>query len=83
MKKWYLWLVIGLIFAIGGVINYFDGRSILGQVIQVSITVILAFIQLLCDRKGEKGKKIFNYIGIALSVTLVLWIIVLILKTFI
>jgi len=83
MKKWYLWLVLGLIFAIGGVINFFDGRSILGQVIQVSITVLLAFIQFLCDRKGEKGKKVFNYIGITLSITLVIWIIVLILKTFI
>ncbi len=75
MKKWYLWLVLTFIFAISGVINYFDGKSIFAQVIQVSITVILAFIQLLCDRKGANGKRVFNYIAMFLSVILGIWII--------
>lgn len=57
MKKWYLWLVLAFVFAISGIINYFDGRNILAQVIQTSIAIILAFIQLLCDKKGAKGKK--------------------------
>lgn len=83
MKKWYLWLGLALIYAIGGVINYFDGKRVSAQVIQVSIVVILAFIQLLCDRKGEKGKKVFNYIAIALSIILGIWIIAMILSVFI
>ena len=60
MKKWYLWLVLALVFAISGIMNYIDDRSVLAQVIQVSIAILLAFIQLICDKKGEKGKKIFN-----------------------
>jgi len=82
MKKWYLWLVLALVFAISGIINYFDGRSVLAQVIQVSITIILAFIQLLCDKKGEKGKKVFNYIGMFLSIALGIWIIAMIVGMF-
>lgn len=78
MKKWYLWLVLALVFAVSGIINYFDGRSVLAQVIQVSIAVILAFIQLLCDRKGAKGKKLFNYIAMVLSAVLGIWIIAMI-----
>ena len=82
MKKWYLWLVLALVFAISGIINYFDGRSVLAQVIQISITIILAFIQLLCDKKGEKGKKVFNYIGMFLSIALGIWIIAMIVGMF-
>jgi len=73
-----LWLLLALIFAIGGIINYFDGRNILAQVIQTSVAIILAFIQLLCDKKGAKGKKIFNYIAMTLSVILGIWIIAMI-----
>jgi len=78
MKKWYLWFGLALIYAIGGVINYFDGKSITAQIIQVSIVTALAFVQLFCDRKGEKGKKIFNFIALFLSVILLIWIIVMI-----
>ncbi len=63
MKKWYLWLVLALIFAIGGVINYFDERSIIGSIIQVCITTFLAFVQFFCDRNGEKGKKYLSILG--------------------
>ncbi|MBP3361076.1 MAG: hypothetical protein J6N52_09510 [Clostridia bacterium] len=83
MKKWYLWLVLALFFAIGGVVNYFDGRSIIAQVIQVSIAIILAFIQLLCERKEEKGKKAFNYIAMVLAIILGIWIIAMIVDMFI
>ena len=82
MKKWYLWLVLALVFAISGIMNYVDGRSVLAQVIQVSITILLAFIQLLCDKKGEKGKKIFNYIAMFLSIALGIWIIAMIVGMF-
>lgn len=80
MKKWYLWLLLAFCFAVGGVINYFDGKSIFAQVIQVIITVILSFVQLLCDRYGEKGKKIFNYIAMVLAVVLAVWILAMILN---
>ena len=55
MKKWYLWLIMSLIFAVAGVINFLNGDNIVGQVIQVSITVALAIIQFFVDRKKSKG----------------------------
>lgn len=76
MKKWYYWLVLSAIFAAGGVINYIDGKNIIGQIIQVALTILLAFTQLFCERKGEKGMKTFRYIGIALIVLLIAWIII-------
>ena len=82
MKKWYLWLVLALVFAISGIMNYIDDRSV-AQVIQVSIAILLAFIQLICDKKGEKGKKIFNYIAMFLSIALGIWIIAMIVGMFI
>ena len=46
--------------------------------IQVGITVALAFIQLLCDKKGEKGKKAFKYISLGAIVLLILWLLYLV-----
>ena len=61
-NQWYLWFLMALCWVIGGIINYFDGRSILAAVLQVSVTVFMAVAQLLCERHGEKGKRIFRYI---------------------
>ena len=71
MKKWYHWLFLALIFALGGVLNFVTERQIIASVIQVCITVALGFIQLLCERKGENGKKIFGYITTAALLLLI------------
>lgn len=83
MKKWYSWLVLALVFAIGGIINFFDGKSISAQIVQVCIAVCLAFIQFFCDKKGEKGEKVFKLIAMILSVILGIWIIAMILSMFV
>ncbi len=83
MKKWYLWLVLSLVFAVGGIVNYYDGRNITASIIQVSITIALAIIQLICDKHGEKGKKIFNYIGIGLTILLIIWMLFMIVSMFV
>lgn len=62
MKKWYQWFYLSIAFAIGGMINYLTHRQITAAILQVTITVSLGFIQLFCDRKSEKGQKIFNFI---------------------
>lgn len=82
MKKWYLWLLLSLIFAVGGVLNYLEERSIIGSAIQVGLTVLLAIAQLICDRHGEQGKKVFRTIAAVLTVLLVAFAIVMIVKTF-
>ncbi len=83
MEKWYYWLVLALIFALGGIINYFDDRNITASIIQVSITTVLAFLQLYLDKKGEKGKKIFNLIAVILTILISIWLIYLIVGMFI
>lgn len=82
MKKWYQWLVLALIFAVGGAVNYFNAKNIAGSIIQVSIVTILAFVQLFCDRKGEKGKKAFRYISITVTVLLFVWLLFLVFRAF-
>ena len=79
MKKWYLWLVLALVFAISGVINFFDGRGVTAQIVQVAITVFLAFAQLICDKRGTAGKRVFKYICIVLLFLLILWILLMLL----
>jgi len=81
MKKWYQWLYLSICFAAGGVLNYLDGRQIIAAVVQVSITVLMAFLQRFCDKKGEKGKKVFKYISIGIILLLVLWLLFLVLGT--
>ena len=78
MKKWYQWFYLSLAFTVGGILNYLDGRQITAAIIQVSITVALGFIQFFCDQKGEKGKKVFNYISIAAIVLLIIWLLYLV-----
>ena len=78
MKKWYQWFYLSIIFAIGGIINYFDGRQIIAAIVQVSITVVFGFIQFFCDRKGEKGNKVFRYISIVAIILLIVWLIYLV-----
>jgi len=80
MKKWYQWFYLSLGFAAGGIINYFDGKQTTGALIQVSITVAFGFLQFFCDRKGERGRKVFQRISTAVIVLLVIWLISLILR---
>jgi len=82
MKKWYQWFYLSIAFAVGGFINYLDGKGITSLVIQVGITIVLAFIQFLCDKKGEKGKKAFHLISISIILFLIGWIIYLLINTF-
>ena len=74
MKKWYQWFYLSLAFLAGGIVNYFAGKRIVAAVMQVCITLILGFIQFLCDQNGDKGKIVFKYISIAVSALLVIWI---------
>lgn len=80
MRKWYLWLLLAGVFAIGGLLNYWEGRSITAAIIQVIVTVLMAVVQYFCDKKGEKGKKVFQYISASVMVLLVIWLLALILS---
>lgn len=78
MKMWYQWFYLSLVYAFGGIINYLENKQIVGSVILVGITLTLGFIQFLCDKKGAKGKKVFNYISIVAIVLEIIWLIYLV-----
>ena len=71
MKRWYLWFVLSGIQVIGGIINYFDGKTIIGSLIGVGIFSFMGITQFICERKGEKGKKVFRYISIGVLIVAV------------
>jgi len=80
MKKWWVWLILALVYIFSGIVNYVDNKSINGQIIQVIIAVILAVCQFFCDSCGEKGKKIFKYICIFLMFVFIVSIILSLFK---
>ena len=78
MKKWYWWLYLALGFAISGIAGYFAGRSVLAAVFPAGCMALMGLLQFVCDKKGEKGKKAFQYISIAAIVLLAAWLIYLV-----
>ena len=83
MKKWYFWLVLALIWVLGGVINYFDRRSITSSIVVASILTFLGLAQLICDQKGEKGKKVFRYLSIGVIALVCLAVLILLIIKFV
>lgn len=82
MKKWYIWLILALIFALDGVQQFISGGNVLSRVIQVVIAVVLAITQYICDKKGERGVRVFKYICMVLTIIIVTVLLFLIIKTF-
>lgn len=78
MKKWYIWLVLAFIFALDGVQQFISGGNVLSRVIQVVIATGLAITQYLCDKNGEKGKKVFKYVCMTLTIVIVAVLLILI-----
>ncbi len=71
MKRWYLWFVLAGIQVIGGIINYFDGKTIIGSLIGAGVFGFMGITQFICERNGEKGKKVFRYISIGVLIVAV------------
>ena len=82
MKAWYQWFYLSLCYGVGGVINYYHNKRIISAIVGVCLTATLAFVQFFCDKKGEKGKKVFRYIGIGVIIILIIWVVYLIISTF-
>lgn len=75
MKKWYHWFILTAIYAVGGAANLIEGKGLLGSGIQIALTVFLAFAQLLCERNGERGRKVYRVIcGVVIAVLVVMLI---------
>lgn len=72
MKKWYQWLFLSLGFCIGGALNCLDGKACFTSFIPAIVTALLAVIQFFCDKKGDAGKRVFQYISICAIVLIAL-----------
>lgn len=83
MKKWYFWFIFTLIWVVCGIINYFDGQSIIGPIVVVILSIFLGLAQLICDQKGEKGKKAFRYLSIGVIALVCLTVLILLIIKFV
>ena len=87
MKKnqWYHWFLMAICWVIAGIINYFDGKNIVAAIIGTLLFIALGITQLLCEKHGEKGKKVFRYtcIGVLiLEIALLVCLLPVVLKHF-
>ena len=82
MKRWYLWFVLAGIWVIAGIVNYFNDKTIIGSFVAVGIFSFMGIAQILCERNGEKGKKVFRFICIGVTIVLVVALICLLLVAF-
>ena len=81
-NRWYIWFIQAGIWGIAGIINYFDGKKIIGSLIAVGIFSFMGIAQVICERNGEKGKKVFRFICIASIIVLVVALICLLVVAF-
>ena len=82
MKKWYQWLYLSLCFTIAGIVSCIERKGTVINLIPIGITDFLALIQLICNRKGEKGIKIYRVVSISMIAILIICAVYLIFDTF-
>jgi len=66
VKKWYFWLVLAAVWIPAAVMNRADGRSaaFITNLVQIGLFSLAAFVQLVCEKNGEKGKRFFRFFTI-------------------
>lgn len=80
MYRNWSWALLSGAWVLAAILNIFDRRSsiVIGYDILAAVLFAgLGVTQYFCDKKGEKGKKIFNWICIAAAVLIVLSILLL------
>lgn len=90
MKKWWQWFILSGIQVIICIIRYFErhkyinnGRTVMnGYLFAAILFAVLGILQYFFEKRGAKGKKIFNRICKVTAIILFLFLIILLLKTF-
>ena len=75
MKKWWQWFLLTLVWLATALLNLRAHRStaVIGYNLGIAgFFAVLAVVQYVCDRHGEKGKRIFNRIAFLSTLLLVL-----------
>ena len=81
MKKWWQWFLLTLVWLTTALLNLRAQRSmaVIGYHLGIAgFFALLAIVQYVCDRRGEKGKRIFNRIALISTLLLVLAAVLLI-----
>lgn len=73
MKKWYQWFYLAAVWIVAGVVNYFAGRDNY-YLFQILLFLALAPCQFVCEKYGEKGKRIFRCICIGVVALCIVYI---------
>lgn len=75
MKQWWMWFLQSGIWILVTIFNILDKRSsvLIGwNILAVILFTLLGVIQYVCDKKGEKGKRVFKKICIGAIVIIVI-----------
>lgn len=71
MKKWWMWFIQSGIWLLVLIVNAISKRSsavIFFNIFVVSMFAIMGVVQYLCEKNGEKGKKLFKKITIGVLI---------------
>lgn len=83
MKRWYHWLWLAGIWLIGAIVNGIGGRNAVYQIVAMAIFSSLALCQFMCDKYGEKGKKIFKHICMGETMLCIIFLLAVVIHCFI
>lgn len=83
MKKWYYWLWLAGIWLIAAIANCIEGRNVVYPIAVVVIFSSLALSQFICEKHGEKGKKIFKLICVGVILLCIVFLLVAVIQFFI
>ena len=87
MKQRTIWAILPIIWTAAGVINIIEGRAssavIAYDFFAAALFAILFIVQGICDKKGEKGKKLMKKIYIGAIVVIIVFAVVVCISSFI
>ena len=84
MKEWVRWLVLDICWIVITVMNIVKGQKsknvIIADIAIIGVFTLLVIVQLLCDKHGERGRKIMKALTIVTCVVIALMFVLFLLK---
>ena len=84
MKEWVRWLVLDICWIVITVMNIVKGQKskkvIIADIAIIGVFTLLVIAQLLCDKHGERGRKIMKALTIVTCVVIALMFVLFLLK---
>lgn len=84
MKEWVRWLVLDICWIVITVMNIVKGQKsknvIIADIAVIGVFTLLVVAQLICDKHGERGRKIMKALTIVTCVVIALMFVLFLLK---